>query len=209
MEENKINQKIAKIGVVGDTQVGKTAICYTFIGVDFSSESREVFGPGKFNKKVKLKNNEEMEIIIWDIAGAERYRNSAFKIIKNVEGIILVFNICNKRSFENLISWLEQAKEELNNPFTIIFGNKNDMDYEKWEISSEEVNTFIRSLQIPYFEVSAKTGIGIEEGFSYIINEIYNKKLENNKDTKEIKINKDSIAKEKNKSDCVRNKKKK
>ena len=144
-----------------------------------------------------------------DIAGAERYRNSAFKIIKNVEGIILVFNICNKRSFEKLISWLEQAKEELNNPFTIIFGNKNDMDYEKREISSEEVNTFIRSLQIHYFEVSAKTGIGIEEGFSYIINEIYNKKSENNKDTKEIKINKDSIAKEKNKSDCVRNKKKK
>ena len=71
---------------------------YTFIGVDFSYESREVFGPGKFNKKVKLKNNEEMEVIIWDIAGAERYRNSAFKIIKNVEGIILVFNICNKRS---------------------------------------------------------------------------------------------------------------
>ena len=150
-----------------------------------------------------------MEIIIWDIAGAERYRNSAFKIIKDVEGIILVFNFCNQRSFENLISWLEQAKEELNNPFTIIFGNKNDMDYEKREISSEEVNTFIRSLQIPYFEVSAKTGIGIEERFSYIINEIYNKKLENNKDTKEIKINKDSIAKEKNKSDCVRNKKKK
>ena len=45
------------------------------------------------------------------------------------------------------------------------------MDYEKREISSEEVNTFIRSLQIPYFEVSAKTGIGIEEGFSYIINQ--------------------------------------
>ena len=91
----------------------------------------------------------------------------------------------------------------------VLFGNKVDSDKNEWKVTSEEINEFLKTKGIPYFEVSAKTGKGIKEGFIYITNEVYNKKMEENSDNKEIMINKNSIKKGKQKCDCSRNKNKK
>ena len=216
MKQNENIPRAVKIGLLGDTHVGKSAICNTFIGIEFYMDMISTIGYEKFDKKVKLKNGEDIKIVFYDTGGAERFRAVAFKTLRNVQGIILVFDLAKRETFAHLYEWLNTIKDELINPFIILFGNKADLNKDEWEVNSEEINQFVTKFRIPYFEVSAKTGKGINEGFSFIANEIYNKLLEEKKHNKDIKeenkkimIKKDDIIKEKKNNDCVRNKNKK
>ena len=209
MEDNYIIPKVVKIGLLGDSQVGKTSICNNFLGVEFNRDTIPTIGLDKLEKNIKLSGEEKLKVVIYDTAGNKRFRSIVFKTIRNVDGIILVFDLTKRESFDNLNNWLDEIKDSLTNPLIILFGNKVDSENIEWKVTSEEVNEFFKTKGIPYFEVSAKTGKGIKEGFIYITNEVYNKKMEENSDDKEIMINKNDVKKGKQKSDCTRNKHKK
>ena len=211
MEDNSIVLNSIKIGLMGNSRVGKTAISNTLAGGEFSRDMITTIGADKLEKTVIVKNNEKVKVILWDTAGAERFRSAAFKWVKNADGIILVFDFCLKYSFDELDLWLNQIKENLNVSSIILFGNKADIDKNEWQVTSEEINEYVKEKRIPYFEVSAKTGEGLNEGLLYIVNEIYDKKYGDNKykDNNVIKINESDIEKGQKKSNCVRNKKNK
>ena len=165
-------------------------------------------GTEKFEKFIGVKNNEKIKALIWDTSGAERFRSASFKSLRNADGIILVFDFGHRKSFVELDVWLKNIKENLNVSSIILFGNKADLNKSEWQVTSEEVNKYVKEKGIPYFEVSAKTGRGLNEGLLYIVNEIYDKKFDS-KDNNIIKINENDIEKGKKNSDCVRNKKNK
>ena len=209
MEENKKERKIIKIGILGDSFVGKTAILHSIFNMEFKKECLPSVGVEGPRKYYKLKNNEEVKLIIFDNSGKERFRESSTKTMKSSDGIILIFDLTEKQSFENLNIWLELIKNNLKNPYIILFGNKAD-DKNKWEINSEEINKFAKEKNFVYFEISAKYNQGINEGLQYIVNEIYEKKYGEKNDTNEIQIKKNNDNKNSKKnSDCVRNKKSK
>ena len=206
MEDNYIFSKVVKIGLLGDSEVGKTSICNTFLGLEFNGDTIPTIGLDKLEKKIKVKNDEKIKVVIYDTAGGKRFRNIVFKTIRNVEGIILVFDLLKKESFDNLNNWLDEINENLNNPLIILFGNRVDSDENEWKITSEDINNFLKEKRIPYFEISAKTGKGIMEGFSFIVNELHTKKFEENIDNNKIIINKDNSIKDKKKCQCVKTK---
>ena len=211
MEDNSVVSYCIKIGLMGNSAVGKTAIFNNLAGVEFGADMIATIGADKLEKTVIVKNNEKVKVILWDTSGAERFRSAAFKWVKNAHGIILVFDFCRKDSFDELDLWLNQMKENLNASSIILFGNKADLDKSQWQVTSEEINKYVKEKRIPYFEVSEKTGEGLNEGLLYIVNEIYDKKYGDNKykDNNVIKINESDIEKGQKKSNCVRNKKNK
>ena len=74
MSESKIKRKAIKIAMLGDSQVGKTAICNSFMNIDFSDTNLSTIGTEKLECQMKIKNGEEIKVIIWDTAGQERFR---------------------------------------------------------------------------------------------------------------------------------------
>ena len=178
------------------------------ISLEFVEEMAITIGTEKFEKFIGVKNNEKIKAVIWDTSGPERFRSASFKSIRNADDIILVFDFRYRKSFVELDVWLKSIKENLNVSSIILFGNKADLNKIEWQVSSEEVNKYVKEKGIPYFEVSAKTGRGLNEGLLYIVNEIYDKKFDS-KDNNIIKINENDIEKGKKNSDCVRNKKNK
>ena len=164
-----------KIGFLGDTLVGKTAICDFILGREFSFDTTYTYGAEKLETKYKLHDGNTIKLILWDISGQERSRSIALKSIKAVQGVVIVFDVTKKKSFENINSWLEEIKENFQNPCLVLFGNKADKEKEKWEVTSEEAKKFANSKKLLYYETSAKTKQGIDEGFSYIANETYKK----------------------------------
>ena len=66
-------------------------------------------------------------------------------------------------------------RECLDNPCLILFGNKIDIDKKEWQVTKEEVEKFAGSLNLTYFETSAKTKQGLNEGFSFIVNKAYDR----------------------------------
>ena len=207
MDENKIALKVAKIALLGDSTVGKTSICLTYKGIEFKENTLFTIGTDKFDKIIKVENGKEIKLVIWDTAGQERFRSIALSAIKSVNGIILVADLTKKESFINIKMWLEDIQNNFNNPSLVLFGNKADL-IEKRQVSSEEAKKYAEDNKLVYFETSAKTNQGINEGFAYIANQAYKKaeqKLNSGK-SKNIEIGKDEI-KETESSKCCGSKK--
>ena len=175
MTDNKISVKAIKVALLGDSSVGKTAICNSLMNIEFSQDMLSTIGSDKLETKFPLKNGNEIKLILWDTAGQERFRSVALKAIKAVQGIVIVFDVTEKKSFESIDSWLEEIRENFTNPSLVLFGNKVDMDKDKWQVTKEEAEQYAKKLNLTYFETSAKTKKGLNEGFSYIVNETYNK----------------------------------
>ena len=207
MDENKIALKVAKIALLGDSTVGKTSICLTYKGIEFKENTLFTIGTDKFDKIIKVENGKEIKLVIWDTAGQERFRSIALSAIKSVNGIILVADLTKKASFINIKMWLEEIQNNFNNPSLVLFGNKADLT-EKRQVTSEEAKKYAEENGLIYFETSAKTNQGINEGFAYIANQAYKKaeqKLNSGK-SKNIEIGKDEI-KETESSKCCGSKK--
>jgi small GTP-binding protein len=227
MADKKVALKAIKIGLLGDSQVGKTALCRALMNYDFDPEIISTIGNIKLETRFELKDGNEIKLILWDSAGQERFRSVALNTLKAVKGIILVFDVTLKASFDNVNSWLNEISENLNDPCLVLFGNKIDRDKDEWEVTQEEAKKFAEERNLTYFETSAKTKEGLKEGFSYIVNEAYEKikgnsnannnviVLENKEEENEGENNKDNVKQEveeiKTSTGCVgwRKKKKK
>ena len=192
MSEEKIKRNAIKIAMLGDSMVGKTAICNTFMNIEFNDSNLSTIGVEKLESQLTLKNGEEIKLIIWDTAGQERFRSVALKSIKTAQGVVIVFDLTKKSTFNNVVNWLKQINDNLNsNVSLVLFGNKCDMEEEKWEVNKEEVLKFAKIKGLPYFETSAKSNINIKEGFENVANAAY-EKLEGNKNNNEKKIELDN-----------------
>ena len=162
-----------KIGLLGDEQVGKTSICYSFTNLEFQSDLISTIGVDKFEKNQVLENEKVIKLIVWDTPGQERFRPAIFKMLKSIRGIILVFDVTNRKSFYNVEVWLSLIKENcINDPIIILFGNKVDEGKEKFDIDKEEIERFVKKNNLDFFAVSAKNGIGINEGISYLFKKL-------------------------------------
>ncbi len=163
-----------RIGLIGDEKVGKTSICKSFTNIEFQEEYIFTVGNDKFEKIHVLENGNKIKLIIWDTAGQERFRSMVLRSLRNFGGIILVFDVTSRDSFNNLGLWLLSIQEECKiNQIIILFGNKVDEDKEKWAVNEEEIERFAKKNNLHYFDVSAKNGMGINEGISYLTNKVY------------------------------------
>ena len=141
MTEKDIELTSVKVGILGDGRVGKTAICNSFTGIQFSEETSITIGSAKFDKRLNVAEGKEIKLVIWDTAGQERFRSAAFKTIRAVQGIALVFAINDRKSFENVETWLSEINENMDNPCLILLGNKSDLEKDR-KVTEEEIKQF-------------------------------------------------------------------
>ena len=171
MSSNEIKIKTLKLAFLGDSAVGKTTIIETYMGVEFNEDFISTIGWDRKKTKITLENGKEMELSIWDTAGQERYHSVAIKVIKQVQGIIVVFDITKKETFKSVANWLQVIDDNFTDVSIILFGNKCDME-ENREVTKEEATKFAMEKNITYLETSAKNKINIKEGISAIANEV-------------------------------------
>ena len=127
-------------------------------------------------KNEKLKNGEEITVKISDTAGQEKFRSIATNFLKKADGIILVYDITYKKSFENLNRWFKDINENTTGMPIILLGNKMDLE-ENRVVSTEEGIEFAKKISedIEFYETSCKTGENIKEAIRYLIEKIYKK----------------------------------
>ena len=173
MAEDNVNFMAIKIALLGDSKVGKSTIANKYVKVDFKDDLLSTIGSDRLETKLTLENGETIKLIIWDTAGEERFRSIALKALKAVQGVILVFDLTSRLSFQNINNWIQTANDNLKDPTLVLFGNKADLNKETWEVTKEEAEEFAKNSNMKYFETSARTRQGIEEGFASIANDIY------------------------------------
>ena len=112
--ENKQNLKEYKIVLLGETGVGKTCIINRFTKEDFEDAKFPTQGASFNSKIIQLdeSNDSYIKLVIWDTAGQEKYRSLSKLFYKDANAAILVYDITNKKSFNEIKDyWYNQIKE--------------------------------------------------------------------------------------------------
>ncbi|XP_032198679.1 ras-related protein Rab-8B isoform X1 [Mustela erminea] len=131
-------------------------------GIDFKIRTIELDG-----KKIKLQ--------IWDTAGQERFRTITTAYYRGAMGIMLVYDITNEKSFDNIKNWIRNIEEHASSDVErMILGNKCDMN-DKRQVSKERGEKLAIDYGIKFLETSAKSSTNVEEAFFTLARDIMTK----------------------------------
>ncbi len=160
---------IIKILTLGDTQVGKSSIVLRYTEDKFDDNQFSTIGIDYKTKYMKM-DDSSVKVLIWDTAGQEKFRNIAKQYYKGANGVLLIYDICSRKTFERVEFWLKELKENnrIDELFICLVGNKSDLE-DKREISIEEGEKYAIDNNILFLEVSAKSGKGITDLFKKVI----------------------------------------
>jgi Ras-related protein Rab-5C len=153
-----------KIVLIGATGVGKTCVVKRATTGVFEGGTMPTLG-ASYTSKVVSVNAETARLLIWDTAGQERYRGITHMYYRNAVAAILVYGINELESFKQIDSWL-QSLQDNTPPGVLLFlvGNKSDLDDAR-QVSIQDAQDKATAIGAEFSEVSAKTGLGIEELF--------------------------------------------
>jgi len=163
-----------KLLLIGDSGVGKSCLLLRFaddtytdsyistIGVDFKIRTIELDG-----KTIKLQ--------IWDTAGQERFRTITSSYYRGAHGIIVVYDITDQESFNNVKQWLQEIERyACDNVNKLLVGNKCDLT-SKRAVAHDTAKEYADHLGIPFLETSAKSATNVEQAFLTMAAEIKNR----------------------------------
>ena len=207
--ENKDSIKF-KVPIIGDTSVGKTCIIKKFLERNKFDLTKQAplttLGFGSYIHYTTL-DGKKIIIEFIDTMGQERFKSIVINSLKGCHGLLIVFDLTNEESFDNIIFWVNQAKEVINIDYVDVtmIGNKCDLER---KVSKERIENFKKknnlNIKFNYFETSAMTGEGLDDCMLCVVDNI-NKLYEKNKDNinynnvNNIQLNN---KKDENKSGC-------
>ena len=156
-----------KVVLVGESGVGKTSIINRYLNNTYNENQKSTFAP-KFKNKVLNypEYNKSISFDIWDTAGQEAYRSITKNFYVNAAIGVMVYDIRNRESFENIKKyWSQQLKDSgVQNIVLAIAGNKCDIFNEE-EVSENEAREYAESIGAVFQLTSCKENIGIDELF--------------------------------------------
>jgi small GTP-binding protein len=200
----KEEQEILKLVLIGESGVGKTCMITRFIDEVFSFDKQSTIGGTFSSKLVKCGNGKNLKLEIWDTAGQERYRSVTKMFYKDANAAILVYDITNKNSFDQLQNyWAEQVKESSpKNIIIAVAANKCDL-FDKEVVDEKAARDYAKSIGAIFSLTSAKNTAGINDLFIEISKKYSGAKSativqEKEENTEFRKIRKESVVITKN-----------
>ncbi|KAL7850807.1 ras-related protein Rab-26-like [Colossoma macropomum] len=166
-----------KVMLVGDSGVGKTCLLVRFkdgaflagsfistVGIDFRNKVLNVDGV-----KVKLQ--------IWDTAGQERFRSVTHAYYRDAHALLLLYDVTNKASFDNIRAWLSEIHEYAQQDVVLmLLGNKADASHDR-SVRREEGERLAKEFGVPFMETSARSGLNVELAFTAIAKELKHRSM--------------------------------
>ncbi|CAL6004036.1 Rab1a [Hexamita inflata] len=157
--------KESKCVMLGDSSVGKSSIMYRFVRNIFY-DTIPCIPEGIFYRDPLKINNESIKFQMWDTVGQERFRSLNKYYYKNAQFVVIVFDVNDQKSFDNVRYWFQQQQQFTLNSAVIIVGNKIDLLTR--EVAIKQGEDLANELECQYIECSAKTGQNIIEIFEKI-----------------------------------------
>ena len=191
------------IAVIGDQFVGKTSLLNKYLNKD--TLVKATIGNTYESKNTSL-DGKKVIINFIDTSGQDKFKAITKSIFHEADGFIIVFDLNNEITFDNILYWFYEIKNtiDIHDTEILMIGNKNDLER---KVSLQRIHNFekINNLGIEYLfhETSAKTGDGVDESISILIEKLikhYEDNKKNNKiKPKNIKLGQNNNNEEKNK----------
>ena len=172
---------LIKIILLGESDVGKTALFKRYFNDSFKIDNNLTTIGMESETKFIMINKDICKLTIFDTAGQEKFRAVPRNYYKNADGILLLFDVCNRDTFDKIKDWINEIKihsnksinndDDKNKLIVYLLGNKIDMER---DVNKKEGEKMANELKIKYFEISCKTSINVNEVINRLIIECYN-----------------------------------
>jgi len=151
-----------KICMVGDFAVGKTSSVSRFVHQVFSDKYQTTIGV-KVDTKIIEQDEKSLKLVIWDIAGRNKFGNVEFTYLRGSAGYLLVADGTRSATLDTAIALSKSIETRYGSiPFVLLI-NKVDLK-DEWEVTDEDIS-MLRDRGIKVFLTSAKEGQETEEAF--------------------------------------------
>ena len=163
--------------------VGKSSLMSQYIKKEFPESPLPTIAIEFATKIIKIKEGEYVKVQIWDTASQEKYKSITSHHYRKAVGVLLVYDVTRRITFENCIKWYKELKVFTDQDCVIcIVGNKCDLiegNPKRREVSKEEGKNFARQNKTLFFETSAKKNSNVVECFEELLQQIYNTRRKN------------------------------
>ena len=154
-----------KFIIVGDSNVGKSCLMLRFCDNKYKQDNDPTIGV-EFGSRTLSVNEKLLRQQIWDTAGQESFRSITRSYFRGAIGCILCYDISNRDSYINLVTWLEETQACASSSIVIIVvGNKSDLEGSQGQVSKEEVEDFCRKRGLYHIQTSCKSGQNVLPAF--------------------------------------------
>ena len=183
--EELISEKeyVFKITILGESAVGKTSLINQFVEGSFQEDYKPTLGANIVRKDISIeKVNAKVRLIMWDLAGQEKYNVIRSMYFQGCVGSLFVYDITRHNTFDNIeTKWLRDFKNYVKKEGEyILIGNKKDLNSQR-VVQTEEGQKLADKINASDFiETSAKSGENVEKAFKNLVLQIlrnYGEKL--------------------------------
>ena len=169
--EQSLDEMPIKIMVLGNTAVGKTSFILKYTENTFQEVHLSTMGIDYKEKHIIIEGK-KYRLSVYDTTGQERYRSLAFSLIKNTDGIILIYDVTNESSFKAVPDWIQSAREKKGENYPmIILGNKIDLEDER-KVKTEDGEELAQKYGLDFYEISNKENVNIENAILTLVKKI-------------------------------------
>lgn len=162
---------LVKVLIIGDSGVGKSSMMLRYADDTFTEQSIPTIGVDFKIRTIDF-NGKIYKMQIWDTAGQERFRTITSSYYRGAQGIVIVYDISNRQSFDDVKAWLVECQTNNNKAQIILVGNKCDLPNSQRQVSTKEGKEFADALGYKFIETSAKSNVEIDNAFILIVLEI-------------------------------------
>lgn len=152
---------LVKLVIIGDTAVGKTNILLRYVNEEYKMSHVTTIG---VDFKIKTINIDGIKIKmqIWDTAGQERFKTITETYYKGAAGVVLVYSVTDRKSFNSMENWIKQINEsQPESMCKIMVGNKVDCKESERQVSLAEGTALASKYGVSFIECSAKDNYNI------------------------------------------------
>ncbi|XP_051926503.1 ras-related protein Rab-26 isoform X2 [Hippocampus zosterae] len=161
-----------KVMLVGDSGVGKTCLLVRFKDGAFLAGSFISTVGIDFRNKVMSIDAVKVKLQIWDTAGQERFRSVTHAYYRDAHALLLLYDVTNKASFDNIRAWLTEIYEYTQQDAVVmLLGNKADSNHDR-VVKREEGEKLAKEFGVPFMETSARSGLNVELAFTAVAKEL-------------------------------------
>ncbi|XP_041927809.1 ras-related protein Rab-15-like [Alosa sapidissima] len=155
---------LLRLMLLGDSGVGKTCLLWRFTDDDFHPSHISTIGID-FKMKTLEIDGVRVRVQIWDTAGQERYQTVTKQYYRRAQGILLVYDVTNEHSFQDIVKWASDVDECAPERVKwILVGNK--CDEKERRVTTEQGNKLAKTYGMDFFETSAFSNYNINECFT-------------------------------------------
>ncbi|MFW9878179.1 MAG: Rab family GTPase [Candidatus Thorarchaeota archaeon] len=175
MSDKPQKNLVLKLALLGDPAVGKTSLIHQYTQHHFKEDYQPTLGVNIVVKELKIEEvNVYIRLVLWDIAGQDKYDLSRKMFFQGCLGALLVYDTTRESTYKNIeAKWLvDFQKYSEKKPTFVLIGNKTDLKDSK-VVPTEDGRILAEQIKASAFiETSAKYGDNVENAFKKLVNQV-------------------------------------